>query len=475
MIKFYILSILFICLAFVPLKGQGGSAYYRDTTIVQEAGEKDLEFLFQKARSLTDLGKDQAAILTYQEILKIDPRNETAYIELCDIAFRNENWAYSNTLMNKLVALNPEDSESRKVMMQVNRTFTVFSEEMKLVYELLQLNPSDTVLLNRLNTLYDFYSLHPEGAEVLESLIELVPTNKSYYIQLADLYFDLLGKMPKGIGTYKRYLALQPDDFEVLSILAFRYGETGNYSAQIECYQQIYDQAIDTIYWKEVLFKSYWQALRNYDFRFNIREARDQCEGFMEHRGDREDLRTLHGGLERAARPMINYRTTVRGYNFAGKTTHWKNALRIGFLGPFPGSSISVENNYLRIEQDCLPFVPGAYEPGLMRSHIYQGRVMFDQRFSKLSLHVDAGIHQPISGPSDIKTHFISKSNISYKPFENYSLTASYDLHTLTDNPVTISQQILQQDILLGMHYSFLKILYWPSQKNYDQNLLIDS
>jgi len=457
MMKFYVFSILLICLTLVPVTGQGGSAYYRDTTLVQAADEDDLDYLFQKARSLAALGKEQAAILTYQEILKIDSRNETAYIEVGEIAFRIGNWAYSNALMSKLVALNPEDLESRKVMMEVYRTFEVYTEEMKIVFELLQLNPSDTVLLDRLATLYGTFDLHAERAKVLEYLIELKPQNRAYYLQLADLYSHHLDKADKGLHTYERYLELHPEDVDLLSLLAFKYGEADYYGKQINCYERIHELAIDTVYWHEALFRSYWQALRNYDLRFNVREARDQCESFMEQKGERDDLRALYGGLASAAKPLINYKTALRGFDFAGRTTHLKNILSIGFLGPFTGSSITVENNYLYIKQDYEPFIPGEYEPGLLESQLYQGRVMFDQRFSNLSMHVDAGLHQPISGLSDTRTHFISTAKINYKPFENYAVSASYNLSTLTDNPIAIDQQIRQQQIFLGMEYSFLE------------------
>jgi len=457
--KIYIFSFLFTCLTFAQIRGQNKSAYYSDTPLVQETDMENLELLFQKARSLSELGKDQAAIMTYQEILKIDPRNETAYIELGEIAFRTENWAYSNTLMHELVSLNPEDSKSRKVMIKVYRTFNVISEELKLVYELHQLNPSDIVLLNRLDTLYAYFGLHPERVKVLESLIKMEPQKKAHYIRLADLYYNQLGKVSKSIGIYERFLELQPADAEVLSLLALRYGESDDYANQIECYERIYEQDIDTVYWKKVLLQSYWNALRQYDLRFDIREALERCEGFMEYRGERDDLRALHRGLASATKPTINYRTALRGFDFAGKTKNWKNTLSIGFLGPFPGSSISVENNYMYIRQDYEPFIPGEYEPGLLESRIYQGRVMFDQRFSKLSMHVDAGIHQPISGPSDMRPHIISTASITYKPFKNYSLSASHNFITLTDNPVAIDQQIRRQQVLIGMQCSLLKDL----------------
>lgn len=473
MMKFFIFSILLICLTFIPVRGQGESVFYGDTTLVQGSDEADLDYLFQKARSLTELGKDQAAILTYQEILKIDSLNEAAYIEVGQIAFRIGNWAYSNTLMSKLVALNPKDLDSRQVMMEVYRTFTVYTEEMKIVFELLQLNPSDTVLLDRLVTLYGTFDLHEERAEVLEYLIELKPQKREYYLQLADLYFNHLYKADKGLRTYERYLELQPEDVDMLSLLAFKYGEEDYYGKQIASYTQIHDLAMDTIYWQEALFQSYRQILRNYDLRFNVRKARDQCERFLEQRGERDDLRALYGGLESAAKPLINYKTALRGFDFAGRTTHWRNVLSIGFLGPFPGSSITVENNYSYIRQDYRPFIPGEYEPGMLESQLYQGRVMFDQRFSKLSMHVDAGIHQSISGPFDKKPHLLSTARVSYKPFENYSVSATYNLSTLTDNPVTIDQQIRRQRVLLGMQYSFLEDFMVTA--GYQRGLLSDN
>ena len=162
MMKCYVFPILLLCLIYVPLKGQYGSAYNSDTTLVPGADTEDLAYLFQKARSLSELGNHLAAILTYQEILKIEPRNETALIELGEIAFRIDNWYLSVATMRELIALNPEDVESRRVMVEIFRTFRETAEELKVVFELVQINPSDTALLYRLSTLYEEHALYPE-------------------------------------------------------------------------------------------------------------------------------------------------------------------------------------------------------------------------------------------------------------------------------------------------------------------------
>lgn len=455
--KLYFFFILLLCIPSFHLKGQMVSYHYTDTVLVSKVESADMDLLFQKARSLNEQENFQAAILVYQEILRIEPQNQTAHLELGGITFRRNNWAYSIALMEELTTLNPEDSESRRLLFEIYHTYTMDMKELKMVYELVQLNPTDTALLYRLSTLYEMNGMYPEHAEILESLIVLEPQKEEHYMQLADLYCVQLNNAWKGIKWYERLLEIQPNNIELLSLIASKYGELDEFGKQVMYYEKIHKLASDTVYWDEVLYRSYWKALKQYDHRFDVQEARNQCNSLVNQIGERDDLRAVSEGLATLAKPLINYRASWRRFDFSGETDQLKNTLTIGFLGPFPGSRVSVENNYLYIRQDYEPFDNEEDGSGeLLTSQLYQGGVSFDQRFSKSKVHFNVGIVAPTSGLPDMNVNFSAAANYIYNIFSQFSVFASYDLSNLTTNPIVLNQNIRQQQLELGLQYLFM-------------------
>lgn len=453
------LSLLIILLLSVLITyGQNYPDYRPDIYINPESHyDPNVQLLIQKARSLSEIGIYQSAILTYQEVIRLDPANEPARLELGEIALKIKNWAYAIKVFNEITYLNPNDVKTRLLLMEIYHSFQLYTQELKMVYELVNILPGDTELLKRLVFLYGNQEMYTDQIWALKRLINLEPSEPKYLWQLAGLYYNLQ-KESKEFSTYKKLQQIEPDNITLIKRLARRYGETDNYSRQIKYYKKIQLlQSSDSI-WNKQLITSYNKALRNYDFRFSLKAAYKDCFLYLENSENDKNVIQTSKALKWAARPMINLKTTYQQYNIPGVTNHWENIISVGFIGPITGSFISIQNSHIFVRSDYSSIELNDNQTDATReSQVYVGKIIWQQKLSNLEFSFVAGAMSPISNSPVNDLHFISSTNLSYSLSQDFSVSVSHNLINLTVSPLAIENQIHINQLESDISYTILR------------------
>lgn len=187
-----------------------------------EVDEEFVEESLKKATLLFKLGKIDAAVLMYYDILNQAPNNLPALEGLLDVFFTTKNWAMIISTLEQLTVLKPDDRTMREMLVLVYNYYQMPESALKSEIELSLLEPENQEYLSSLALKLGGYGLIDETIDLFERLHDLQPENVEYMTRLAALY-EQQYRLDTSIAYYERVLSQTPDDFDLTMRLAQLY------------------------------------------------------------------------------------------------------------------------------------------------------------------------------------------------------------------------------------------------------------
>jgi tetratricopeptide (TPR) repeat protein len=423
---------------------------------VKKYQENDLARLLKKGAALYQEGALPSAILAYQDLLKADPKNRTALLQLGKIALETKNWAYALSTISRLAALDPNDYETRLILMEIYYTYEEPLQEMRTASELLRLAPDDKSL----------HEMFLEQINVLERLTKLSPSEPKYLNQLADLYSNQ-NNLPKTISTYERLRKLRPGDTKVLKRLARLYGEAGEVGKQIAAYEAVLKIEKDNEPVQNALVLAYGDALKDPELPLNARAAGRNVQTFGANSSQPEYIRDISTALQVASYPEVTFTTTRRTYNFNGKKEHVEGIASIALRGFNSNSAFLAEQSIITLD--------ASKEPELLRNakllrmdeaRLYRTTLTWQQKVGNFRLDLSPGIIGLISASSGIDsfaTDFVGEVSLKYKFSKKLLLSGNYDLDYITLTPLAIQRGINRHRVQLAVEWVPWERLQWST------------
>lgn len=187
-----------------------------------------------KAQTEFDLGQISEAKSDYQRLMRVAPHSQDAYIGLAAVAVRENNLGIANELLERAVALDPNNAN---VYMRRAEVRTMMGNHNGAVDDLvlaISINPADSRPLNRL---VDYASTnYPAAMNGLSAAVAAVPDNGMFRYLRAGI----------AQGHYHYLAAL--DDYNTI-VARHLYDYPGIQAAIAQCLFALgrYDQALDNI------------------------------------------------------------------------------------------------------------------------------------------------------------------------------------------------------------------------------------
>ncbi len=452
---FFILVLLF---NFTFLEAQTYSDYRVESQPPPEKSiDKDVQILIEKARALYQEGISQSAILTYQNAIQLDPKNEIARLELGKIALETKNWAYAIRMLSELAELRPNDIETRRILLEIYYTYEEPLLEMKTAYELLTLSPNDTALLVRIAKLYDLHEMYPEEIKILERHLRLVPNRIATYKKLATLY-ALQKNDKKEIDTYERWLKIQPENVEIRKKLANLYSMTGNLPEQISSYQKILALEKENHEIEKALLLAYGDALGEGYLNFDQKQAYHRTKRYESEFQETPRLKEIADAMYLANHPSVNFNIINYEYNFINRKVLLENVANVTLPGPIVGSWLAIKNSFILLEAPHEAPVLKNFQLAKMKfARFYRGQFGWIQKFKNLDFKINIGGLQLLSassGISDYKSQFLYSVALNYQVFPGLALSTMFDHSPVTLTPLALSQNIQKGQLDLGVHFN---------------------
>ncbi|RYZ68640.1 MAG: tetratricopeptide repeat protein [Proteobacteria bacterium] len=194
-----------------------------------EAVDDKKTALFQAAAIEEDvLGKPEAAIAVYRQVLDIDPEDLTAIDSLIKLYLGLSRWEDLLVIYGKKVDLVADPDDKKRIYYEQG---AVYERELRDVpraidtyQHVLELDPDDLTALSRLDVLYQTAQNWTELLGVLQHESDLVAMSDaveavSYQYRIGELYERHLGDVNRAVEIYRDILAQQPDHEPTLNAL----------------------------------------------------------------------------------------------------------------------------------------------------------------------------------------------------------------------------------------------------------------
>jgi len=180
------------------------------------------------------LGNSQEAITRFNEVLKLDPKNDAALYELARIAFESGNMDKSIELSQKAIKLNPNNEFYYQYLAEAKGEKKDYDGASKVYETLLKLKPKE----------YDYYydwaymlskaNKYKEALAVYDVLEQKTGIQEELVFQKQPLYIKL-GRVEDCVKDIEKLVKLYPDETRYMNLIG-------------EVYQanKMYDKAIQT-------------------------------------------------------------------------------------------------------------------------------------------------------------------------------------------------------------------------------------
>jgi len=300
------------------------------------AQENTTDHWMNIARAFSLNGSNEQAVSAYDELLKIDPENMTAWsykaLELQTLGKENESaLAYERALclMEEKLKKNPEDARTwylkslaleslgrpqdsleaqDKALQLYNRSLeldpknaTSWRGKAEILYRTgktyeglqaldraLDVNPNDIDILSRKGEFLEFMGKYNESLEVFDRVLELMPVDdvtgrvEIWMAKVQTLHFA--GRRDEAIAAQEKVTELDPKNLAAWRIQAGFLGEAGRYNESLEAYEQALNLDPDDVQtWNEkasllARAERYNESLEAYDRAIDLMANEDSKE-----------------------------------------------------------------------------------------------------------------------------------------------------------------------------------------------------
>lgn len=182
----------------------------------------------RKGLELNKQGYTESAIVELRKAIELDPNLVEAYSQLGTILLQSRNTAYAITIYSKLAELEPQNTEWKEILMELQTTYDQPRAAAVTGEELLVLKPDDQALMQKLADLYGVNGLNYDQARMLERLGQARGNDPKPYSDAAKLYLDT-SHAQDAIRVLEKAAALDPKNLELQARLADAYTQDEQY------------------------------------------------------------------------------------------------------------------------------------------------------------------------------------------------------------------------------------------------------
>ncbi len=180
--------------------------------------DERVESLLKEAEDLHLAGDYEKAEELYREILKIDPRNSTAYHHLGIMALQGGNFKIANTLLKAAYELEPDNIKYIIDLASSYFCLKKFKKAISLYKKALEKDPDNYELRYNLGSALMEIGKFDEAEEHLDRAVVLNPLDPRAFVKLAYCLVQL-GRFEEAEEIAKAAFVLRPKDKEHLFIL----------------------------------------------------------------------------------------------------------------------------------------------------------------------------------------------------------------------------------------------------------------
>ena len=233
-------GLAFCCLSCAPaIRGVAGQPpFAADLEPYTEAVDRScsyFNFLWGKSAELE--GYDEEAIYAYKQALVCDRRAGRVMRSLADILVKNGQRDQAIAWVNKLIALNPKDSDARAFLANIYSSMERFGEAAEIYQAILADDPKNFNVRLQLGGLYARMHDYEKARQVLEKLTEMNPDSYAGFYYLARLYQEM-HLFDKAAEAYEKALVLNWSPMLAYEA-AELYEQEKRYPEAIAVYKQI--------------------------------------------------------------------------------------------------------------------------------------------------------------------------------------------------------------------------------------------
>jgi tetratricopeptide (TPR) repeat protein len=215
---------------------------------IEENVEDRLGLLKKLARMNEDnLGRKDDALMLYEEIVKIDPKNIHSFRELQRLHSEKENWIAFIDACEREIAITPEDKERRVILYkQMARAQEEFLGDNFQAQEswrrVIEESGIDKEALISLRRLYKETGDHEALALILLKMIDSGHFSGSdllsIYEDLGEIKTEIIPEPTGAISAWSNAVRLKPDHIKALSNLERLYEQQGMYAECVDAIEK---------------------------------------------------------------------------------------------------------------------------------------------------------------------------------------------------------------------------------------------
>lgn len=283
-------------LSFALAKGKDKDKEKAGSPAQTTVSDKDIQeqAIFIEGMQAYLLGNSQDAVARFNEVLRKDPKNDAALYMLAKIAFEGGNMDNAIQFAQEAIKLNPDNEYYYQYLAEAKGEKQDFEGASRTYEALIKLKPKEydyyydwAYMLSRAGKYKEAIDVYnqleqktgvqeelifqkqplfiklgkvDECVKDMEKLVKLYPSETRYISLIGEIYQS--NKMyDKAIQTYKRILAIDPNNSDALLSLADIYHKMGDSQKQQELIQQVFNNKNIDIDAKILTFIPYIQKL----------------------------------------------------------------------------------------------------------------------------------------------------------------------------------------------------------------------
>jgi tetratricopeptide (TPR) repeat protein len=165
--------------------------------------------------------KLEQAIITFQQVVKLDPQSIEAYSRLAEIHLKQKQNDAAVSIIEEMIAANPESSNGLRLLADLYFEQGDEKKAEEYYQRTLQINPSDTYAIENLTSILERQARYQEAITVFIEALESYPENPRYMTYMASLYYKA-GDIKTAKAYFKQVRATSPSNASYIARAYFR-------------------------------------------------------------------------------------------------------------------------------------------------------------------------------------------------------------------------------------------------------------
>ncbi len=171
---------------------------------------RDTSFRNNLGTALTELGRLDEAVASFEEALSLDPSSAMAHHLLGEARLKQENYAEAAALASKAISLNPEYAEAYNNLGIALQAQSHITPARSAFEQAIAIQPNYAAAHSNLGNLFQEQENLGEAEAAFRKAISIHQNSPSTHNNLGNTLYKQ-GRLAEAIASYERALALDPD------------------------------------------------------------------------------------------------------------------------------------------------------------------------------------------------------------------------------------------------------------------------